>query len=187
MPKHASPSGPEPKPATESQDGTGERVAVGRINGPWGLRGHVKVTPLGDNPERFAVGAVLLIHGRPHRVLDVRYPKGYPVVQFEGYSSANAAETLRGAGIEINERDLPLLPDGEYYVHDLLGVQVVTTAGEIVGELEDVLRTGANDVYLVRRADGRQALIPAIADVVQRVDLAARRMEIEAIPGLLEP
>lgn len=130
---------------------------------------------------------MLLVHGRPYRILDVRYPKGYPVVQFDGYFSANAAETLRGADIEIDEHDLPPLPDGEYYVHDLLGMQVVTTAGEIVGELEEVLRTGANDVYLVRRADGRQALIPAIPDVVQRVDLAARRMEIEAIPGLLEP
>ncbi len=72
-----------------------ERIAVGRVNATWGLRGHVKVTPLTSNPERFQKGAVLLVRGEPRRVLDVNTSQGYPIVQFEGYTDAIAAEGRR--------------------------------------------------------------------------------------------
>jgi len=161
-------------------------VAVGRINAAWGIKGHVKVTPYGTNPARFRTGATVLVNGEPRRILDVATPKGFPCVLFEGYEDRTAAESLAGVEIEIEETDLPPLPEGEYYVSDLVGLEVATVDGEQVGTLEDVLRTGGNDVYLVRRPDGREALIPAIADVVQRVDLEARRVVIEPLPGLLD-
>ena len=162
------------------------RVAVGRINGPWGLRGHVKVTPYTDNPERFREGALLLVAGRPRHVLEVLTPKGYPCVRFEGYANATAAAELRGALIEIEESELPALPADEYYIHDLIGLEVVTRDGAPVGTLAEVLHTGANDVYLIRREGARDALIPAIRDVVREVDLTRRRMVIEPLPGLLD-
>ena len=161
------------------------RVAVGRVNAAWGLRGHVKVTPLTSNPDRIRTGAVLLVRGEPRAVLDVARPRGYPCVAFEGCEDAAAAAALRGALIEIEEADLPALPDGEFYVHDLVGLTVVSADGEVLGELAEVVRTGANDVYLVRREGARDALIPAIPDVVLDVDLGAGRMRIEVIPGLL--
>jgi 16S rRNA processing protein RimM len=164
-----------------------ERIAVGRINAPWGLRGHVKVTPYTDNPERLRQGAVLLVGGEPRRVLDCIEPYGYPMLLFEGYHDRTAAESLRGALIEIEESDLPALPQGEHYIHDLVGLEVYTAAGERLGVLAEVLSTGANDVYLVRREGKRDALIPAIPDVVLSVDLEAMRVTIEPMPGLLEP
>ncbi len=165
---------------------TADRVAVGRINGVWGVRGHVKVTPLTSNPERLVKGAVLYVRGEPRRVLDVVYPQGYPCMRFEGFADRTAAEALRGALIEIDAEELPPLPEGEYYLHDLEGLEVVTAAGEHIGRLKEVLTTGANDVYVIARQGKAEALIPAIADVVLSVDLEARRMTIDPMPGLLD-
>jgi len=159
---------------------------VGRINGVWGLRGHVKVTPLTSNAERLVEGATLYVRDEPRRILDVVTPQGYPCIRFEGFPDRTAAETLRGALIEIDEADLPPLPEGEYYLHDLEGLEVVTAEGERIGRLKEVLTTGANDVYVIAREAQPDALIPAIADVVLAVDLDARRMTIEPMPGLLD-
>ena len=162
------------------------RIAVGRINSTWGLRGHVKVTALSSNPQRFEPGAVLFVRGEPRRILEVVYPRGYPCIVFEGYEDRTAADALRGALIEIAEEELPALPEGEFYVHDLVGLSVVEADGDALGELVEVLRTGANDVYLVRREGARDLLIPAIPAVILDVDPAAGRMRIELLPGLLE-
>lgn len=162
------------------------RVAVGRINSPWGLKGHVKVTPLTSNPDRLAVDAELLIGGRRRRVLEHVEPYGYPILRFEGYPDRTAAETLRGELIEIDEAELQELPPGEYYIDDLVGMDVVTVEGERVGRLVEVLTTGANDVYVVRREGARDVLIPAIHDVIREVDVAGKRMTIDPLPGLLE-
>ncbi len=177
----------KPSPGQRQQaPGSEGRAAVGRINAAWGIKGHVKVTPYGSNPERFRKGATLFIKGEPRRILDVATPKGFPCVLFEGYEDRTAAESLAGVELEVEAEELPALPEGEYYVSDLVGLEVVTIDGESVGTLSEVLRTGANDVYLVRRPDGRESLIPAIADVVQRVDLEAKRVEIDPLPGLLD-
>lgn len=167
-------------------EGTPGRVAVGRINAPWGVRGHVKVTPLTSNPERLTPGATVLVLGERVRILDVRFPRGYPIVLFEGYEGRGAAEELRDTLIEIDEAELPELPAGEYYVHDLIGLEVVTTGGEVVGRVEDVIETGANDVYLVKRPGARDVLVPAIESVVMEVDVGGGRMVVEAVPGLLD-
>ena len=162
------------------------RIAVGRINSTWGLRGHVKVTPLTSNEQRLQPGAVVLVRGEPRRILDVATPRGYPCIVFEGYEDRTAADVLRGSLIEIAEDDLPALPEGEYYVHDLVGLAVLDADGEAIGELAEVLRTGANDVYLVRREGARDLLIPAIPEVILDVDLPAGRMRIDPLPGLIE-
>ena len=181
-------------PASRSRDrataadagGAEGRIAVGRINSTWGLRGHVKVTALSSNPQRFEPGAVLLVRGEPRRILEVAYPRGYPCIVFEGYEHASAAAALRDTLIEIAEEELPALPEGEFYVHDLVGLAVVDADGDAIGQLAEVLRTGANDVYLVRREGARDLLIPAIPEVILDVDPAAGRMRIELLPGLLE-
>jgi 16S rRNA processing protein RimM len=144
------------------------------------------VTPYSSNPERFVAGARLLVRGEPREVLEVVYPQGYPCVRFAGFPDATAAAALRGALIEIDAAALPALPEGEYYRHDLIGLRVVTAAGAPVGELVDILQTGANDVYVVRRPEQPDALLPAIADVVLRVDLERGELVIEPMPGLLD-
>ncbi len=162
------------------------RITVGRINGVWGVHGHVKVTPFTSNPERLIEGATLYVRDEPRRILNVVYPQDYPCIRFEGFPDRTAAEALRGALIEIDEADLPSLPEGEYYLHDLEGLEVVTVDGTRIGRLKEVLTTGANDVYVIARDTQPDALIPAIPDVVLAVDLESRRMTIDPIPGLLD-
>ena len=162
------------------------RVAVGRINGVWGMRGFVKVLPLTSNPARLQAGSEVLLLGRPARIAEVVTPQGYPIIRFEGYPDRTAAERLRDTLIEIDERDLAPLAEDEHYIDDLVGLDVVTNAGDLVGRLAEVLATGANDVYVVTREGQRDALIPAIASVVLSVDLEARKIVVDPVPGLLD-
>lgn len=145
----------------------------------------MKVTPLTANPDRFTEGAVVILKDTRVHIIDIETPLGFPCVLFEGHEGRTAAEALRGALIEIAESDLPPLPEGEYYTHDLVGMAVVTTAGEPVGVLEQVLVTGANDVYLVRLPDRKDVLIPALGHIVIEVDVPGKRMVIEPVKGLL--
>jgi len=178
--------GAGPQDAEHDAAHPAERVAVGRANAPWGVGGFVKVTPLTANPERLVAGAVVFVDGIERRIVDVRRPSGYPVVRFEGISNREGAESLRDALIEIDEADLPALPEGEYYVHDLIGLHVVTTTGEAVGTLEEVLQTGSNDVYLVKRPGQKDVLIPAIDGVIIEIDLTAGTLSVEPVPGLFD-
>ncbi len=161
------------------------RIAVGRINAAWGLNGQVKVTPYTSNPSRLQAGATVLLHGEPVIITDHVEPYGYPILRFDGYTDRTSAERLRGETIEIEEADLPPPPEGEHYIHDLVGLEVVTVGGESLGRLAEVLQTGANDVYIVRRKGERDILIPAIPDVIREVDIGAGRLLIDPLPGLI--
>lgn len=169
------------------------RVAIGEITAPQGVRGEVRVQPLTDHPERFvSLRQVWLGEPRNVRVQveQARPHKGFWVVKLGGIQDRNQAEVLRGVRLEVEpEERVPLKP-GEYYVDDLLGLPVVTVEGRLLGRLEDVLRTGANDVWVVRgdpaRGEVREVLLPALKDVVRQVDLAAGRLVVEPLPGLLD-
>jgi 16S rRNA processing protein RimM len=177
---------PPPQPEDSEGHESAERVAVGRINGTWGVRGHLKVTLMTDNPARIVSGAHVYVQGVPRTITDVRHPRGFPVVLLDGVQRPEDVEALKGAVIEIDEATLPDLPEGEYYIHDLIGLAVVTSEGEALGIVDDVLRTGSNDVYLVKRPGAKDVLIPALEGVVLEIDLEARQMTVEVIPGLLD-
>ncbi|MEX2032598.1 MAG: ribosome maturation factor RimM [Dehalococcoidia bacterium] len=175
-----------PHPENPEAQNSVERVAVGRINGTWGVRGHVKVTPMTDNPTRIVSGARVYVQGVPRTITDVRHPRGFPVVLLDGVQRPEDVEALKGAVIEIDEDALPDLPEGEYYIHDLIGLAVVTSEGEAFGVVDDVLRTGSNDVYVVKRPGAKDVLVPALDGVVLEIDLGARQMTVEVVPGLLD-
>jgi len=162
------------------------RITVGRVGAPWGLAGHVNVTTLSSNPERFRVGAELLVAGVNRRVEALSERRGHPVVRFSDVRDRDGAEALRGAPIEIEGEELPPPPEGWHYVHDMIGLTVTTVGGVDVGELVEVLGTGANDVYVVRDGAGREVLVPATAEVIREVDLARSRLLIDPLPGLLD-
>jgi 16S rRNA processing protein RimM len=163
-------------PRKPKRPGADDRVAVGRILGPHGIRGEVKVDPLTDNPERFQRGSKLLAGDETLTVAATREAGRHILVRFANLPDRTAVEHLRGVMLEVLESDLPALPEGEYYRHQLIGLTVVDTEGNTLGTLEQVLETGANDVYVVRTPDGGELLLPATADVVVRVDVDARRV-----------
>jgi len=160
-------------------------LIIGKVVGAHGIRGELKVIPLTDFPEHIhELDRVLLTPsngpGTVTEIESVRTHKRGFLIGLAGVPDRASAEKLRGATLAIRRSMGAPLPEGHYYVDDIVGLRVVTTDGDVVGEITDVLRTGANDVYVTERA-----LIPAIPDVVKRVDLEAGQLIIEPMEGLL--
>ncbi len=164
-------------------------LAVGYIAGVHGLRGEVKVELFTDYPERFAPG-VILFAGDELEPVTVRYArphKTHMLLAFTHVTDRDTAEELRGQWLFVDEKHAVALEENTYWVHDILGMTVISEDGEMLGVIQDVIFTGANEVYVVQpaAADGADELmLPAIADVVQQVDLATRKMTVRLIPGL---
>lgn len=166
-------------------------VGVARVRAPHGVRGELRVEPLTDDPGRLAsLGPCRLrLPGgelRAARVVEVRPgPRASVLVRLEGVEDRTAAEALRGAYLEVPAGSAPPLPEGRYYVFQIVGCQVVDEGGALLGHIEEVLQTPAHDVWVVRRDRGR-LLLPAIRQVVQEVDVEAGRVVVRVPPGLEE-
>ncbi|WP_376794302.1 ribosome maturation factor RimM [Thermogemmatispora sp.] len=166
-----------------------EWATVGRVLAPFGLRGEVKVLPMSDLPDRFAqLEAVYCgFPPRRYRIEQVRpYRSGLVLLKLQGCDSLTAAEALRNCELQIPLAELPPLPPDSYYQHDILNLRVFTLEGREVGTIREIWLTGSNDVYVIRMADGRQALIPAVKEVVKQIDLVRRTMYIDPWPGMLD-
>jgi 16S rRNA processing protein RimM len=161
-------------------------VAVGRILGPWGLRGDLKVEPLTDFPERFALGCSLYVDGVAYAIEGCRWHKGKVYIKLSGIDSASAAGTLHQRFLEVPEEELKPLSEGEYYQFQILGLEVRTTEGQPLGKVAQILSTGSNDVFVVH-GEGGELLIPALDDIVKAIDLDGGWMEVEVVEGLLPP
>jgi 16S rRNA processing protein RimM len=168
------------------EDASQGYVTVGRILGPWGLRGDLKVEPLTDFPERFALGCSLYVKGVAYAIERCRWYKGKVYIKLSGIDSATAAEALRERFLEVPEEELKPLSEGEYYQFQILGLEVRTTEGQPLGKVTQILSTGSNDVFVVR-GEGGELLIPALDDVVKAIDLNGRWIEVELVEGLLPP
>lgn len=160
-------------------------IAVGRICRPYGVRGEVKVQFLTDFPERFKHLKTVYIDGEPYTIERRRFIADGVLLKFAGIDTPEAAAFLRNRLIEVPVSEAVPLPPGTYYYFQILGLEAVTTAGEVLGRVVDIIATGANDVYIVRSAEGREVLVPAIEDVVKEVDLQANRLVVELLPGLV--
>ena len=161
-------------------------VVIGTVVAPFGIKGEVKVRIETDFPERFESLTEVWVkprtgQGRMRRVEHTRFHQDGALVKFEGCSDRSCAEELRGAQLRIDRAQLRVLEPGQFYVHDIVGLDVYTTDGEYLGQITEVLKGVANDVYVTPRA-----MIPAIKQVVREIDLAARKMVVEPVEGLLE-
>lgn len=144
----------------------------------------------GDTPARFVPGTRVFIREREGRVAAIvatarEMPQKF-VASFEGRGSVEAVSPWVGCEVEVPAQDLPALEEGRYYHFQLIGLRVHAADGRCVGVLEEILGTGANDVYCVR--DGRrEVLIPAGGDAIQAIDLVARTMTLRDLKGLIDP
>ena len=154
-------------------------MAVGRVLGPFGLKGELKVQALTDNPQRFAAKSRLWAGEQPVTVAGSREAGGHLYVLLKGFADRASVERFRHALLQVPEDALPPLPEGQYYRFQLLGLVVVDRDGSTLGTLDEVIETGANDVYRVRTPAGEDILLPALDDVIVRIDLAAKRMLVD--------
>lgn len=159
----------------------GERVTVGLVRGLHGLRGAVRVEVLTDDPERFAVGSVLFAEGddRPLSVIGVQAAKPGILVRFEGRDSRESVEALRDRYLEATMGEP--LPSGTYYWHQLRGLEVRTTEGEVLGSVTDVFRAGEGEVYVVSGGPRGEILVPAVHDIVTELDPTAGHVIVDAV------
>ena len=161
-----------------------EFITIGRILAPWGTEGKLKVKVITDFPQRFAPSATVYISRQPVTISSTEGHKGELIIKLNAVDSIEAARQLRGQPVEIHHSQVYSLPEGQYYQFQLIGLEVWTTRGELLGNISEVLGTKSNDNYLVKGEEG-EILIPAIEDVVKSIDLNKGRIVIEAIPGLL--
>lgn len=167
-----------------------DKLRVGVIASTHGIRGEVKVFPTTDDAKRFEkLKEVLLDTGKELKTMEiqqVRFFKNMVIVKFKGYDTINDIEIYKGKDLLVTREHAVELGPDENFIVDLIGLSVETDEGELLGELTDVLITGANDVYEVTRTDGKKVLLPAIKDCVLDVDLEAGRVLVHVLDGLLD-
>ncbi len=164
-----------------------DHVAVGYVLRAHGVRGNVLIKPLTDNPNRFKEIDEIMIEraGRieSHRVTEkTDSPKGW-ILRFDGIETRDEAEKLKGAYLLIRTEELPELEEGSYYDFDLVGIEVFTVSGEKLGQIIEIEKYPANDVYVVE-GDAGKLMLPATLEVVRKVDMDNKRMEVELLDGL---
>lgn len=155
-------------------------LVVGRLQRPHGVYGEIRMDVRTDFPERLHKGATLYLGAEhwPVKLAGLRSADKALLIRLEGIEDRDQAALLRGKEVAIQADSLPRLPEGEYYHHQLIGLRVVNETGEELGVLDQILETGANDVYLIKSEEGAELLLPAIADVILSVDLENRRMVV---------
>ncbi len=163
-------------------------VNIGKIASAVGIKGEVKVLSYSGRLHRYAVGNSLCVGDafREFVIENVRFAKKSPVIKFIDIDDRSAAENMRGAEIYIKESDLEELPEGEFYIRDLIGMKVVDTKGENIGELVNVIQNTAQDIYEVRVGNGRSILIPLVDEIVKNIDATKRLITVDLIEGMME-
>ena len=165
-------------------------LRVGRITGAHGLKGALRLRP--DNPDSDTLEQVARVflesagQAREFRLTGMtRLNATTRRITLEGVADVNAAEALKGAVVMLAAEDVPAAKPGEFYYYEAIGCEVFLTDGSRLGTIEEIFSTGAHDIWVVRDSE-REVLVPVIEDVVKAMDFAARRVTIEAIPGLLD-
>jgi len=165
---------------------------IGTIVKPQGIRGELRIFPTTDDPTRFnlLVGEEVMVRigntERTYKLLQARQQKNMVIVKLESVNDRNIAETLvRGIITILDDKALPL-EEGEYFVRDLIGLNVEDENGEHLGTISKVLNTNANDVYVIEAAEGDAFMIPAIKSVVLSVSIPNKKMTIHMMDGLRE-
>ena len=164
-------------------------LQVGAILDTHGLRGEVKVFPTTDDPSRYddlEEVELLTKEGKyiHMEVEHVRYFKNLVIVKFKHNDNINDIEQYKKCNLYVTRENAVELDEDEYFVADLIGLTAKSDEGEELGTLTDVLTTGANDVYVIKDADGEELLVPAIHDCVQEVNVEEGYVVLHLLPGL---
>ena len=163
---------------------------IGSVSTTHGVHGEVKVYPTTDDPGRYKkIKEVILDNGKEKKTAHIEQTKFFKqmvIVKFKECNSMDEAEKLRGYELYVTREQAIPLKKNEYYIADLIGMKVMTDEGSELGIIDDVLQTGANDVYVVKQPSGKEVLLPAIKDCILSVDVEAGLMEVHVLDGLLD-
>lgn len=167
-----------------------ERLQVGVISSTHGVRGEVKVFPTTDDVTRFKkLKEVILVTEKTEKILkitSVKFFKQFAILKFDGIDTLNDVEVYKGASLFVDRKNAVKLQKDEYFIADLIDLEVVDEQENKLGTLIDVMQTGANDVYIVKNDDGKELLFPAIKECILGIDFKAKKMTVHVMDGLLD-
>lgn len=177
------------KEFAEYQKNLPQWVTIGIVTGAHGINGELKVVPMTDDPQRFRLLKSISFESpannlREYLIQRVRLQTKSVLLKLDGIDDRTRAEQLKGVELKIPREACLELPENEFYIFQLIGLLVYSSHGEYIGKLTDVMEMPANDVYVVQAAE-KELLIPAIKDVVKKIDLEQGVMTIELLEGLL--
>jgi 16S rRNA processing protein RimM len=175
------------RPAGSPPSGEPDFLVVGKLRRTHGLQGELLMEVLTDFPERLEPGVVVYV-GQKHRKLHIRsqrFQNQHLLIAFDEFNTPESAAELRNQLVFVHAGDRPPLPEGEYYHHQLLGLRVVSDEAQDLGILDQILETGANDVYVVVPEAGPELLLPAIESVILNIDLDRGEICVHLLPGML--
>ena len=166
-----------------------KRLEVGQIVNTFGIKGEIKVTPFTNDIRRFDDLKKVYVKTRKesklYNVENARYHKNMVLLKLKGINTPEEAEMLRNAFLEIDREDAIPLEEGTYFIADLLGLEVYTDEGKLLGKVEDIYNTGSKDIYVIKDELGKQVLLPGINEVIKEVDLNNGKIIVHLIPGLV--
>jgi 16S rRNA processing protein RimM len=187
----ASPNSPLAPSPSKSETSIDDLVTIARIVRPQGIRGEVIAEIATDFPERFAQLSSVNIRtsaGQLRQALleSYRFHQHRVVFKFQGIDTCDQAEELRGASLQIREEDLVSLPEDSYYDFQLIGCEVTTTTGERLGEVKEVMHTGAAPILVITDQNGTEHLIPLAEEICTKIDVKTKRITVAPPEGLLD-
>lgn len=166
-----------------------ERLEVGQIVNTFGIKGFVKIYPYVDDISRFDNLKKVHIKSKNKdeelQIEEVKYQKNMVLVKFKGIETVENAEKLRNSFVEIDRADAIPLEEGQYFIADLLGLDVFLDTGEKLGVLEDIYNAGSSDIYVVKNELGKQFLLPYIDEVIKKINLEEGKIIVHIIEGVI--
>ena len=163
-----------------------EMLEIGQVVNTHGIRGELKIMPWCDDPQIFNELEYFYLNGERFDIKVCRLHKNCVLAAVSGIDDINTAELYRNGIVTVEREMLGELPEGTYYIADLLGLTVKTDEGRVIGEIEDIFPTGSNDVYQVKREGAKPALIPVTDEVVKEVNVDGGYVVVSLIKGLID-
>ena len=163
-------------------------LEIGQIVNTFGIKGMVKIKPFTDDIRRFGKLKKVYIKNQnveEYEIEEVKYHKDMVLIKFKGIENPEQANALRNFYLLVKREDEEPLEEGRYYIVDMIGLEVYTDEGNLLGILDDIFNTGSNDVYVVKDELGKQILLPAIKEVIKDVNIEDKKIIVHLLPGLV--
>ena len=165
---------------------TSPRLEIGRIVNTHGIHGEIKIQPWCDNMEIFeTVGTLYTADGAKLTIDSVRYHKGNVMLKLHGFNNINQVECFKGSVIFAERENLPPLNEGEFYLQDMLGMDVVED-GEKLGIFHDFIEIAGRRLYIIKADTGEEFMLPAVPEFIRKIDIGSKVMTVIIPKGLLE-
>lgn len=165
-------------------------LEIGQIVNTFGIKGQVKIVPFTDDITRYDELKEIYVEKKNElklfQIEQVNYKKNMVILKLKGIETVEEAEKLRNCYLKIDRKDAKKLPKDTYFIVDLLGLDVYTDEGKLLGKVDDIYNAGSSDIYVVKDELGKQILLPAIKDVLKEVDLENKKIIVHLIKGLVD-